>query len=349
MLLRRLALGWLLLGGVSFSGCGSSEPKGITPAPNNPAASAAQSSAAAVVDPAMPKYQSSADAIAGPLTSKGSDSMTNLMKLWVDKFQSLYPSVQGQVDNKGSGDAPIALMQDQATFGAMSRDWEAKEIEEFEKKFGFPPVKARSSIDMLAVYVHKDNPIANLSLQQLDAIFSSDRKGGFPREVKTWGDLGLTGEYANKPIALYGRNASSGTYKFFKEHALFNGTYKNNVSEQAGSSAVVAAVAADKFGIGYSGIGFNNSDVRTVPLAKTPDGKPFAAEPANAYSGDYPLWRYLYLSYKLKPGEKLDPLRREFMKFILSQEGQTLVLRAEYLPLPAKEVEAELKVLSLTP
>ena len=120
---------------------------------------------------------------------------------------------------------------------------------------------------MLAVYVHKDNPIKSLTLQQVDAIFSKTRKGGFEKDIRTWGDLGLTGEWAKKPISLYGRNSASGTYGYFKEHALFKGDFKDTVKEQPGSSAVVQGVASDKYGIGYSGIGYKTADVRAVPLA----------------------------------------------------------------------------------
>ena len=151
---------------------------------------------------------------------------------------------------------------------------------------------------MLAVYVHKDNPIKGLTLQQVDAIFSKTRKGGYDRDIRTWGDLGLTGEWENKPISLYGRNSASGTYGYFKEHALFKGDYKDEVKEQPGSSSVVQGVASDKYGIGYSGIGYKTSDVRAVPLSdETGQVSEFvAAEPENAYSGDYPLSRFLYLA-----------------------------------------------------
>src|SRR5208282_6559867 len=130
-----------------------------------------------------------------------------------------------------------------------------------------------SSIDMLAVYVHKDNPIKGLTLQQVDAIFSKTRKGGASKDVHTWGDLGLTGEWASKPIALYGRNSASGTYGFFKEHVLKNGDYKDEVKEQPGSSSVVQGIASDKFAIGYSGIGYKTADVKAAPLALEAKGE----------------------------------------------------------------------------
>ena len=185
---------------------------------------------------------------------------------------SLRPWVPAIV-GKGSGDAPTALTEGTAAFGPMSRTMKADELDRFEKKFGYKPVGVPTSIDMLGVYVHKDNPIKELTLQQVDAIFSKSRKGGFDKDIRTWGDLGLTGDWANKPISLYGRNSESGTYGYFKEHALFKGDYKDSVKEQPGSSAVVQGVASDKFGIGYSGIGYKTADVRAVPLASKPGGK----------------------------------------------------------------------------
>jgi phosphate transport system substrate-binding protein len=185
---------------------------------------------------------------------------------------------------------------------------------------------------MLAVYVHKDNPIKGLTLQQVDAIFSRTRKGGYAKDIKTWGELGLGGVWKDRPIALYGRNAASGTYGFFKEHALFNGDYKNEVKEQPGSSSVVQGVASDKFAIGYSGIGYKTADVRAVPLAPDASSDYVPAEPARAYAGEYPLARFLYV-YVNYDGKNLDPMRREFIRYLFSKEGQTDVVRCGYLPI----------------
>jgi phosphate transport system substrate-binding protein len=157
----------------------------------------------------------------------------------------------------------------------------------------------------------------------------------------------LTGEWADKPISLYGRNSASGTYGYFKEHVLANGDFKDSVKEQPGSSSVVQGVASDKFGIGYSGIGYKTADVRAVPLALTPDGAPVQAVPDNAYSGEYPLARFLYLYVNAKPGEELDPLRQEFLDYVLSKQGQSDVVKDGYLPLPPTVVTEERKKVSL--
>jgi phosphate transport system substrate-binding protein len=287
------------------------------------------------VDRKLPKYEES-EGVSGKMKSVGSDTMNNLMALWAEGFRKIYPSVEVEVDGKGSTTAPPALTAGTAQFGPMSRPMKQAEIDKFEDKFGYKPVALPTSIDMLAVYVHKDNPIKGLTLQQVDAIFSKARKAGYPKNIRTWGDLGLKGQWAKKPISIYGRNAASGTYGFFKEHVLLNGDYKDSVKEQPGSSSVVQGVASDKYAIGYSGIGYKTADVLAVPLAKNAKSKMIGAVPANAYTGQYPLARFLYLYVNYKPKGKLDPLRREFIKYVFSKQGQQDVIKDGYFPVSVK-------------
>ncbi len=295
------------------------------------------------VDANLPAYGKPVSGVSGSIKSVGSDTMNNLMALWAEGFKSIYPSVQVEIEGKGSSTAPPALIAGTANFGPMSRAMKQKEIDEFEKAFGYKPMSLPTSIDMLAVYVHKDNPIRELSLQQVDAIFSKARKGGLEKDIVTWGDLGLTGEWAGKPISVYGRNSASGTYGYFKEHALFNGDYKDSVKEQPGSSSVVQGVASDKFGIGYSGIGYMTADVRAVPLKKDAKTNAVAAKPENAYTGEYPLARFLYVYVNFKPSSQLDPLRHEFVRYIFSREGQKDVVKDGYFPVTARIAEDALK------
>lgn len=294
------------------------------------------------VDERIPAYKP-IQGVSGSLNSKGSDTMNELMTFWFEGFKKMYPAVTTEMEGKGSGTAPPALIEGSATFGPMSRTMKDKEIDDFEKKFGYKPTSIPTSIDMLAVFVHKDNPIQGLTLQQLDAVFSKTRKSGAEKDAVTWGDLGLTGEWASQPISLYGRNSASGTYAYFKEHALAKGDYKDSVKEQAGSSAVVQSVAKDKYAIGYSGIGFVTADVRAVPIAKDAKSKFIEARPENAYTGEYPMARFLYVYVNKKPGTDLDPLRREFLRFVLSKPGQEEVVKAGYFPLTAKLIADGLK------
>lgn len=301
------------------------------------------------VDPALPEYRP-VSGISGTIKSVGSDTMNNLMALWSEDFRAFYPNVKVEIEGKGSSTAPPALIEGSANFGPMSRAMKSSEQDEFVQEFGYQATGLPSSIDMLAVYVHKDNPIANtgLSMAQIDAIFSKTRNLGHPREIRTWGDVGLTGDWANAPISLYGRNSASGTYGYFKEHALGKGDYKDTVKEQPGSSSVVQGIASDKFAIGYSGIGYKTADVAVVPLSV--DGGDFVdADPQFAYTGEYPLARFLYLYLNYKPNSDLDPLRTEFLKYVFSEEGQQDVVKDGYLPLPAAIGLKNLKEVNILP
>ena len=294
----------------------------------------------AQVDPAIAPYSKSSG-VAGNLSSVGSDTLNNLMTFWAEGFQKSYPNIRVQIEGKGSSTAPPALISGTAQLGPMSRAMKAEEIDEFEKKYGYKPTATRVAVDGLAVFVHKDNPIRELTLQQVDAIFSKTRKGG-GKEIRTWGDLGLTGEWASRPISLYGRNSASGTYGFFKENALFKGDFRDTVKEQPGSASVVQGVTEDRYAIGYSGIGYATSGVKTVHLAKKA-GEPFFSTGADdVLSGKYPLARFLFVYVNRAPGQPLTPLVREFLKYVLSQEGQQIVVKDGYLPIPKRVVDEEL-------
>jgi phosphate transport system substrate-binding protein len=307
----------------------------------------AKKGGAVAIDSKLGAYRRSSDEVSGTIKSVGSDTMNNLMALWAEGFRKLYPNVQIEIEGKGSSTAPAALIAGTANFGPMSRPMKNDEIDKFEAKFGYKPTELPTSIDMLAVYVHKDNPIKGLTMQQVDAIFSKTRKGGHEADITRWGELGLTGEWANRPISLYGRNSASGTYGYFKEHALFNGDFKASVKEQPGSSSVVQGVASDKYAIGYSGIGYITSDVHAVPLKGKNQKEHIPAEPQYAYSGEYPLARFLYVYINYKPGSRIDPLRREFVRYMLSQEGQRDVVNDGYLPITSKVAEKTLKSIGL--
>lgn len=286
------------------------------------------------VDPNLPTYQRTTG-VSGNLTSVGSDTLNNLMTLWAETFKRNYPNVNIQIQGAGSSTAPPALIEGAANFGPMSRMMNAKEIEAFEKKFGYKPTPIPVAIDALAVYVNKDNPIQGLSIPQVDAIFSATRKCGGREDITRWGQLGMTGEWANRTIALYGRNSVSGTYGYFKERALCKGDFKRNVAEQPGSASVVQSVTGQLNAIGYSGIGYKTSGVRALPLAPR-DGAPFVEPDAqHAVDGSYPLARVLYMYVNKRPNQPLPPLEREFVKLVLSRQGQEVVVKDGFVPLPA--------------
>ena len=294
------------------------------------------------VDEGLPAYEKTSG-VSGNLSSIGSDTLANLMTLWAEEFKRVYPNVNVQIQAAGSSTAPPGLTEGTSNLGPMSRLMKDNEIEAFEKRHGYKPTPIAVAIDALAVFVHKDNPIAGLSLEQVDAIFSSTRTCGHPEDVVTWGQLGLTEGWASRPLQLYGRNSVSGTYGYFKEHALCKGDFKNTVNEQPGSASVVQSVSSSLNGIGYSGIGYTTSSVRALPLTNAP-GKPFVeATPDNAINGSYPLARFLYVYVNKAPGKELDPITREFLTLVLSRNGQEVVVKDGYIPMPAVVAARELQ------
>ena len=296
--------------------------------------------AAVQVDPAVPAYKT-VSGISGNLNSIGSDTLNNVMTLWAEGFKKAYPNVNIQIEGKGSSTAPPALIEGTAQLGPMSRPMKGNEIDAFEAKYGYKPTALRTSLDSLAVFVHKDNPVKGLTISQVDGIFSKTYrcKG---EDIKTWGQAGLDGSWGGAPLSLYGRNSASGTYGFFKEHALCNGDYKDTVKEQPGSASVVQGVSEDRNGVGYSGIGYSTPGVRAVPLAAKPGDAFVAAAYENVISGKYPLSRYLLVYINRAPGSAPNPLVKEFTKFILSKEGQEIVVKDGYYPLTVAVVREEL-------
>jgi phosphate transport system substrate-binding protein len=295
----------------------------------------------AQLDPGLTSYKA-VSGVSGNISSIGSDSLNNLMTLWAESFNKFYPNAKIQIEGKGSSTAPPALISGTAQLGPMSREMKGTEVDGFEKRYGYKPTPIRTSVDALAVFVNKDNPVKCLSIAQVDAIFSKSRRHGGKEDIKTWGQLGLTGDWANKPLSLYGRNSASGTYGFFKEHSLKNGDFKDEVKEQPGSASVVQGVTVDRYGIGYSGIGYATAGVRAVPLSEKDGGKCVEATADNAYNGAYPLARFLYVYVNKAPGKGLDPLTREFVKLMVSKDGQEAVIKDGYFPIPASIAKEEL-------
>ena len=304
-------------------------------------AAVATAAAPVKVDSALPNY-TKVEGVSGTLRSMGSDTMNNLMTHWGEELKKFYPNIQIAVEGKGSSTAPAALIEGQAQFGPMSRAMKGDEIEKFEKKFGYKPTGLRVAIDCLAIYVHKDAPIDELSMEQAKAIFSVDGK------EMTWGDLGVKdAAWASKPVSLYGRNSASGTYGYFKEHVLGKKDYKPTVKEQPGSSAVVQGVATDKFGMGYSGIGYKTADVKALKIKK--DAKSPAVEPNadTCYDGSYPIARFLLVYVNNKPGSTMEPIRAEFIKMIFSKQGQEAVIKDGYIPVTADIAREDLKAVGI--
>ncbi|MDY6828360.1 MAG: phosphate ABC transporter substrate-binding protein PstS family protein [Pseudomonadota bacterium] len=295
------------------------------------------------VDPGLPEY-SKASGVSGNLSSVGSDTLANLMTFWAEEYKRLYPNVNIQIQAAGSSTAPPALTEGTSNLGPMSRKMKSNEIAAFEERHGYKPTAIPVAIDALAVYVNKDNPIESLTIPEVDAVFSATRRCGHPNSVDLWGQLGLTGSWADRSIQLFGRNSVSGTYGYFKNAALCKGDFKSTVNEQPGSASVVQSVTSSLNGIGYSGIGYRTSGVRAIPLAPKPGKAPVPATSENAVNGSYPLSRFLYVYVNKHPDKSLAPLEREFITMVLSRTGQQVVVKDGYIPLPAEAAE---KFLSL--
>ncbi len=297
--------------------------------------------AATEVDKDIPAYQK-VSGVSGNLNSIGSDTLNNLMTFWAEGFRRHYPNVRIQIEGKGSSTAPPALIAGTAQLGPMSRLMKNDEIDAFIKKYGYKPTVIGTGLDSLAVYVHKDNPLNALSIPEVDAIFSKNRTCGHPNDLATWGQLGLGGEWQPRPLSIYGRNSASGTYGYFKETALCKGDFKNSVKEQPGSASVVMGITEDRQGIGYSGIGYRTSGVKTLALSKKKGETAYEPNYENVIRGKYPLSRMLYVYVAKAPNQPLPLLTREFLKFVLSREGQEIVVKDGYLPMPAAIVKREL-------
>ncbi|NAX16582.1 MULTISPECIES: PstS family phosphate ABC transporter substrate-binding protein [unclassified Vibrio] len=284
---------------------------------------------------------SKTNGVAGSLLSVGSDTLAGMTTLWVEEFKTIYPNINAQVQASGSSTAPPALTEGTAQFGPMSRPMRGREIEAFERAHGYKPTALRVAIDAIGIFVHRDNSIKGLNFTQLDSIFSSTLRCGATQPINTWAQLGVDEDWAKRGIQLFGRNSVSGTYGYFKQNALCGGDFKKGVNEQPGSASVVQSVASSINTIGYSGVGYQVSGVKLIPIAKQGD-QFIAASYENILSGAYPLSRYLYVYVNKHPNQDLPPMQREFIRFIFSKQGQAIVGKDGYVPVSAEFALQEL-------
>lgn len=270
--------------------------------------------------------------VAGNITSVGSDTLANLMTFWSQEFRELYPHVKFQIQASGSSTAPPALTEGTATFGPMSRELKPSEIREFTRVHGYPPLVLKVALDAIAIFVERRNPLSGLTLQDVDAIFSETRYCGGSEPITHWSQLAVNDEHYRTPIRLYGRNSVSGTYGLFKDMALCDGDFLKTVNEQPGSASVVLSVAASRDAMGYAAYGYKTAGVRALALGENRDNLiPLTVETVRNEA--YPYSRYLYLVVNKAPGKPLPTLEREFLRFVLSRQGQIQVARDGYFPI----------------
>ncbi|MEM1191364.1 MAG: PstS family phosphate ABC transporter substrate-binding protein [Pseudomonadota bacterium] len=271
----------------------------------------------------------------GKIVSAGSDTLGALSSLWAERLREEHPRVLVQVRAIGSGAAPTSLVQGAADIGPMSRPMSDAEQELFFRRYGYAPTAVPVAYDQISIFVHRSNPVATLTIEQLDAVFSSTRRCGFPRLVRDWSELGVDARQGGNPISLYGRGAASGTYSVFREQVLCGGDFAPRLNRLVGSSAIVRAVAQDPGGVGYASAGHVNATVKPLGLLD--------AEGRRAR----PLSRALFLYLNRPPGADLGPLVGAYVRLALSTAGQQEVLRSGYTPLSRQERDVLLRDLGL--
>lgn len=270
--------------------------------------------------------------VAGKITSVGSDTLANLMTFWSQEFKTLYPQVRFQIQAAGSSTAPPALIEGTATIGPMSRELKPSEVRDFTRRHGYPPLVLKVAMDAIAIFVERRNPLQGITLKQVDSIFSQTQYCGGEGTIDTWQQLGVSDPEYKLPLRLYGRNSVSGTYGLFKIMALCDGDFRRVVNEQPSSASVVLSVASNKNAIGYAAYGYKTAGVRALPIGQNKDAFiPLTIDTVR--NETYPYTRYLYLVVNKQPGQPLPTLEREFLRFVLSRQGQQQVLRDGYFPI----------------
>ncbi|CAM3898081.1 phosphate ABC transporter substrate-binding protein [Vreelandella rituensis] len=278
--------------------------------------------------------------IEGTLGAVGSDTMAGLMLRWGEALVTRHPDVRLQFQASGSASAPPALLAGTTRLGPMSRRMTAEEHQAFEKRYGYPLLELKVALDALVVAVHRHNPLRQLNLAQLDAIFSSTRACGEQAPLRRWQAFPATLDWPYGKIALHGRNLASGTYGLFRQRVLCGGEFRRDISEYPGSSAVIAAVGESPGAMGYAAYNHLTPMVHPLGIAEQDSQAVLPTEEA-IQSGRYPLSRFLYLYVNLPPNETLPAAERAFIELILSDEGQRIARAAGFVPLSAPTLKAQ--------
>jgi phosphate transport system substrate-binding protein len=289
-----------------------------------------------ILSDALPPYESVVG-LTGKITSIGESTTTNLVARVAAEFRRMYPDVTLQVIASPISIGPLALLEGRADLVPMSRPLTPEEIQNFTRKYGYPPLEIKVAADALAIYVDKGNPVPGLTLGQLDGIFSqTQRRGG--SSIETWGQTGLTGEWTDRRITLYGYGPEDGAHQIFQQQVLDGGVFRLSLRVEGGGSSIVQGVAADPGAIGFASIFFTCKRVRVVQIAGV-DGRFYAPTEENVRSRRYPLSRFLYVCVNKPPRKPLGGPAVKFLRFLLSREGQQIVAAGGNIPLDAVTVE----------
>ena len=289
------------------------------------------------LDAKIPFYQPLTQ-VKGRLHISGSDSMKPLLSAMLDELKRRHTGIKFSLTGEGSQTGLTDLLEHRTEVAAMSRRMTASEIAEFVKEYGHEPAEVPVAIDALAIFVQQNNPVTGVSLDELDSVFCVERRRGLNYPVTSWGLLGLTDEWFDAPIRPYGRNGKSGTSYFFREEVCKGGTFVAHMVGGHGPASVVMDIVKDAYGIGFSGIGYQTSLVRAVPVASVKGGRYVEPSFQTVMDGSYPLRRNIYLYIARAPKAEPDSGIRELVRFVLSMQGQQIAVDHGYFPMPLTEL-----------
>ena len=280
----------------------------------------------------------------GAILALGSGSMEQVIQTWRENYQLKYPDFKMEIRPEGSGAAPAALTAGTAQIGLMSREMKPAEVATFKAKWGYAPTRVAVAMDALVVLVNKNNPIREIRMDQLDAVYSPTRGHGWPKDITTWGELGVTQPgWGNRPIVRWDRPEASGTRSFFHELVLKGDKGKPDTMVVQEESGIDEELFLDQAAIGYGSMSDVFTALRSVPVV--PLGAKAAVEPSTETvgSGAYPMSRFLFVYLNKAPGKPLPPAVEAFLRYTLSPEGQKLVKSVGQVGLPQELVKVNLR------
>ena len=289
------------------------------------------------LDAQIPSY-TVREIVSGNLKIAGSETMKPLIDAWIGGLTRRHHGLKLTIASAGSETGLEAFLEHRTVIAAMSRRMTADEISTFVREYGYEPTEVPVANDALAIFVHRDNPITGLSLDELDAAFCRERRRGLSYAVDSWGLIGVMDEWFEAPIRLYGRNSKSGTSYLFREEVCKGGTFLPQLVNATGSASVVLDVGNDPQGIGFSSISYQTSLVKPVPISQVKGGRYVEPTFQTVMDGSYPLRRNLYLYIAKPPKAAPAPALSELVRFALSRQGQKLALDHGYFPLSLTEI-----------
>lgn len=290
------------------------------------------------LDSEVPSYVSPGP-VSGELTISAPETMTPLVRAWVEDVVLHHPSLNIITMTREESDTSLAaLLEHRSEIAAMPRRITVNEIAEFVREYGYEPTEVPVASDALAIFVHKDNPVTGLSLDELDAMFCRERRRGLKHPINSWGLVGVMDEWFETPVRLHGRNGKSGPSYFFREEVCKGGTFHPRLTDAHGLASVIEEVERDPNGIGFSAIAYRTSLVKAVPIASVKGGRYVEPSVRTAMDGSYPLRRNLYLYVAKPPKADAATATVEFIRYVLSRQGQTQALDFGYLPLSSAQI-----------